>query len=136
MRIHLQPGNLITVSVGLLFIAIGIYGYVLMSRTIGAAREASGVVVDVVHESVNKRGRMHPVVRFRTAEGREVVGRSEEHHNVRPGETVQLLYDTRNPEAIEITTLARVKKRRLLLTAISVALGLFVCGLGVRQQLG
>jgi hypothetical protein len=135
MRLHLQPGNIITFFVGLLFIAIGIYGYVLMSRYLDVARETSGVVIEVLHESVNQRGRLHPVVRFHTAEGREIVGRSNEHHNVQRGATVELVYDARNPEAIEITTLDRLKKRRLLLTAFSVILGAVVCCLGVRQQL-
>jgi hypothetical protein len=136
MQINLQPGNLITVLVGFLFIGMGVYGYSYMGRFLDTAKEASAVVVDVVYESTNKKGRVHPVVKVRTAEGQEIVGRSNEHHNVHPGDTVQLLYDPRKPEDIEISTLALANRRRLLFTALSVAVGLGVCGLGLGFNLG
>jgi hypothetical protein len=75
-------------------------------------------------------------VRFTTAEGREVVARSDEHHNVRPADTVQLVYDSRDPQSIEITTLERAQRRRLVFSGLAIAVGLLVCGLGVRQVLG
>jgi hypothetical protein len=134
MRIRLQPGNLVTIFLGLLFIASGIYGFLEIGRFLEAARPATGVVIEIVHASTNKRGRTHPVVRFTTAEGKEVVVRSEEHQNVQPGDTVELLYDARNPEQIEITTLERVRNRRLLFTGLSIALGALVCGLGFTQR--
>jgi hypothetical protein len=136
MRIHVQPGNLITASVGLLFIATGIYGYIDIGRFIDGARPASGTVLEVVYPSANKRGRTHPVVRFTTAEGKEVVVRSEEHHNVQPGDKVDLLYDAANPQQIEITTIERVRNRRLLFTMLSLVFGGFVCFMGLTQNVG
>jgi hypothetical protein len=134
MRLHLEPGNLITAAVGLCFIASGVYGYRHMGRFLDTARETSAVVVKVAYESVNKKGRMHPVVRFTTADGREVIAHSDEHHNVQPGDTVQLLYDPVHPDQIEIATLARAQNRRLLFTVLSILFGIFVCfmGLGVK----
>jgi hypothetical protein len=134
MRLHLEPGNLITAAVGLCFIASGVYGYYYMGRFLDTARETSAVVVEVVYESVNKKGRIHPVVRFKTPDGREVLVHSDEHHNVQPGDTVQLLYDPVRPDQIEIATLSRAQNRRILFTSLSVVFGVFVClmGLGVK----
>jgi Protein of unknown function (DUF3592) len=132
MRLKLEPENLITIFLGLCFIVTGLYAYRYMGHFLNTAREASGVVVEVRYESANKKGRMHPLVRFTTADGREIVAHSDEHHNVRPGDTVRLIYDPRQPSDIEISTLPRAQKRRLLITALSVAFGLFVCLLGLR----
>ena len=127
MRLQVEQGYLITIFVGLCFITAGIYIYVDMGRFLQTAQEASGVVIEVTHESTNKKGRIHPVVRFKTAEGRDVVGRSNEHHNVQPGDTVRLIYDPKDPKQIEISTLSRMQNRRLLFTGLSVAVGVFVC---------
>ena len=135
MRIHLQRANLATVAVGLLFVGVGIYGYFYMGRFLDHAQQTRAVVIEVVKESATPKGRTHPVVRFTTSAGAEVVVHSDEHHNVKPADTVQLLYDPRNPQSIEITTLERARKRRLLFTGVLVAFGLFVCVLGVRQKL-
>ena len=135
MRLHAEPGNLITAAVGVLFIAIGVYGYGYMGRFLDHALETSGTVVDVVYETGTKKGRIHPVVRFKAMDGREINGRSDQHHNVRPGDTVRLVYDPRNPQDIEITTLARAQNRRLLFTALSVVLGIVVCGFGLGTEL-
>src|SRR3954468_10873775 len=105
MRLHLEPGNFITAAVGLCFIVSGLYGYRYIGYFLDTARETSAVVVEVGYESVNKKGRIHPVVRFKTSEGQEVVARSDEHHNVQPGEAVRVLYDPAHPDRIEITTL-------------------------------
>jgi hypothetical protein len=102
-----------------------------MGRFLDTAKETSAIVVEVAYESVNRKGRMHPVVRFKTADGREIVGHSNEHHNVQPGESVRLLYDPRNPADIEITTLSRANNRRLLFTALSILFGFGVCALGL-----
>jgi len=135
MRVHLEPGNLITVLVGVLFIAAGLYSYRHMGQFLDHARETSGVIVDVVYETGTKKGRIHPRVRFNTEAGGEIVAQSHTHHNVHPGETVRLLYDPRRPEDFEITTLARAHNRRLLFTLLSVALGLLICGTGLRMKL-
>ena len=134
MRKH--PGNLATVAVGLLFVAMGIYTYVHMGRFLDHAREAKAVVIEVTMESAATRtGRTHPVVRFTTVDGKEVVARSDEHHKARPADTVQVVYDARNPQDIEITTLERAQRRRMLFSGLAVALGLGVCVMGLRQTL-
>jgi uncharacterized protein DUF3592 len=135
MRVHLEPGNLITVLVGVLFIAAGLYSFHHMGHFLDHARETSGVIVDVVYETGSKKGRIHPRVRFNTEAGREIVAQSDTHHNVQPGETVRLLYDPRRPEDFEITTIARAQNRRLLFTLLSVALGIGVCVMGLRMKL-
>ena len=135
MRVHLEPGNLITALVGVLFIVAGLYSYHHMGQFLDHARETAGVIVDVVYETGSKKGRIHPRVRFNTEAGREIVVQSNTHHNVQPGETVQLLYDPRRPEDFEITTFARAQNRRLLFTLLSVALGIAVCVMGLRMKL-
>ena len=122
------------IAVGLLFVAIGAYGYFHMGGFLDSASETSAVVVEMLNESATRKGRTHPVVRFTTTEGRTVVARSNKHHSVQPGETVTLLYDPRNPHDIEITTRERASRRRLLFTGASIALGLFVCTLGAKQR--
>jgi len=79
---------------------------------------------------------MHPVVRFKTADGREVVGKSEHHHNVQPGQTLQILYDPANPERVEIGTLSQVRNQRLFFTGLCVVFGLAVCLAGLAHTLG
>jgi hypothetical protein len=128
-----HPGNFATVVVGLLFVAMGIYTWFHMGRFLDHARETDAVVIEVLMESAaTRKGRMHPVVRF-TADGKEVVVRSDEHHNVKPADTVRLVYDVRNPQAIEITTLDRAQRRRLIISGLTVALGMIVCVIGLRQ---
>jgi hypothetical protein len=133
MRKH--PGTFATVAMGLLFVATGIYTWFYMGRFLDHAREAQAVVIEVRNESATPKGRTHPVVRFTTADGTVVIVRSDEHHNVRPADTVQLVYDPRNPQSIEITTLERANRRRWLFSGLAVAVGMFVWGLGLRQAL-
>jgi hypothetical protein len=133
MRRH--PAYLVTIAVGLIFVAVGAYTYVYMGRFLDHAREVRAVVIEVRHESATPNGRRHPVVKFRTPAGVEVVAHSDEHRNVRPADTVQVVYDERHPQDIELTTLEQAHRRRLVITGISVAIGLLVCGMGVRQGL-
>jgi hypothetical protein len=135
MRIHLQFGNVVTLLVGLGLIAMGIYGYFHMGRFLHTAKETQAVVVEVTHESVNKKGRMHPVVRFTTGDGQAIVAHPNEHHNVQPGDTVRLIYDPHNPADVEITTLSRANNRRLLFAGLTIAVGLVVCGFGLGMKL-
>ena len=136
MRVNFHPGHLVTVGVGLFFIAIGVATYGFMGRFLDHARQTQAVVIEVRNESATPKGRTHPVVKFKTAEGAEVVVASDEHHNVKPADTLQVIYDVRNPQAIEITTLERARRRRLVFSGIAMALGLFVCGMGVKQVVG
>ena len=131
MRLGIRPGNIFTILVGLLFVGAGIYAYIAMGRSLATAREASGVVVELVYESGTRKGRIHPVVRFKTDEGQEFVGRSHQHSNVQVGQTVQFVYDANRPDDIEIVTLERVKGRRLVIVALSLLVGLIVCAVGV-----
>ena len=134
MHIRLTGGKLATLLVGALFVAIGVYGYAYMGRFLDNAREATATVVSIAHESAAvKKGRMHPTVRFTAADGREIVGRTEQHHNVQVGERVQIVYDPRKPDEIEITTLERARKRRLMFVGFSVLLGLGVCGAALKS---
>ena len=136
MRIHLQPGNLITFVVGLGIIASGIYGHAYMGRFLDHAKETSAIVLEVSYESSNKKGRTHPLVRFTTDSGQVVIARSNAHHNVKPGQSVTLIYAIDNPQEIEITTLVAANKRRMLFTALSLAFGLGVCALGLAYDVG
>lgn len=116
-------GNLLSVVFGLTLVVGGLYAYGAIERGLEFSREAAGVVADVVYESVTKKGRMHPVVRYRTADGAEVVGQSQRHHNVQPGERVQIVYDVRNPREIEVGTLERTRHRRLVPAVAAIAIG-------------
>ena len=131
MRLALQPGNIITILVGLLFVGAAMYTYSAMGRSLANAREASGVVVELVYESGTRKGRVHPVVRFKTEEGQEFIGRSQQHSNVQVGQTVKFVYDPNRPDDIEIVTLERVKNRRVVISGLAFLVGLVVCFLGV-----
>jgi hypothetical protein len=117
-------GNLVSILFGLCLIAGGAYAYSRIDDALRYAREASGVVEDVVYESGTKKGRVHPVVRYRTADGEEMRGHSDKHHNVRPGEQVQVVYDVRNPAEVEIGTLAQAQHRRAVLAGAAIAIGI------------
>ena len=127
----MEPGNIITFAVGVLFIAAAVYVYTSMGAVIEAARETTAVVVEVVYETGSRKGRIHPVVRFKAADGREIVAALQQHQNVQPEQTVQVIYDARDPNSVELGTLERVKHRRVLFTAFALIVGLVVCALGV-----
>ena len=131
MKLRMEPGNIITFSVGVLFITAAVYVYTAMGAVIEAAREATAVVVEVVYETGSRKGRIHPVVRFKAADGREIVATLQQHQNVQPQQTVQVIYDARDPNSVELGTIERVKHRRVLFTAFAFVVGLVVCALGV-----
>ena len=79
---------------------------------------------------------MHPVVRFNTPEGREIVGRSEKHHKVKPGDTLQVLYDAANPERVEIGTLAQARRQRFFFSGVAILFGLALSGGAFALELG
>jgi hypothetical protein len=133
---RVDPGNLITVLVGLCFVAAGAFAYAYLDRFVESGREASGVVVEVVYEDESRKSRMHPVVRFRTAEGREILGRSWQHHNSEVGQSLSLLYDPKDPEHIEIGTLASLRRFRNIVAAVCIVFGLIVCLIGIGLELG
>ena len=130
-----HPANFAHIGVGLMLVAIGVYTWFYMGRFLDHARETQAVVIEVAMESAaTRKGRMHPVVRF-TVDGKEVVVRSDEHHNVKPADTVRVVYDPRNPQDIEITTLERAQRRRLMFSGLAIALGLGVCTMALRRLL-
>ena len=131
MRLGIRPANIVTILVGLLFVGAGVYAYTSLGRSLATAREGTGVVVELVYESTTRKGRVHPVVRFKTDEGQEFIGRSNHHSNVQIGQTVKFVYDPAHPDDIEVVTLERVKNRRMVITALSLLVGLLVCVLGV-----
>ena len=63
---RIAPGNLVSILFGLCLIAGGAYAYAQIDDALRFMREASGIVDEVVYESATKKGRMHPVVRYRT----------------------------------------------------------------------
>lgn len=114
---------------------MGISGYFYLGRFLDTAREVTAVVTAIAHESATPKGRVHPVVRFSTAEGRTIEHRVEQHHNVQPADTLQVIYDPRDPTQVEVTTLARANSRRWLFTVLSIAVGIIVCLLPFREQI-
>lgn len=129
-------GNLITVLFGLAFVAAGVVVYVYMDRFLGSGVEASGVVVEVVYEPGTQRAGMHPVVRFKMADGTEVLGRSWQHHNSAVGQAVQLVYDPKNPEHVEIGTLSDLRRFRTVIVALCAGFGVITCSIGIGLELG
>jgi hypothetical protein len=109
---------------GLSLIAGGAYMYAQIDEALRFTREASGVVDEVVYESGTKKGRMHPVVRYQTAEGVEVRGQSDKHVNAQPGEQVRIVYDARNPSEVEIGTLGQARHRRAIMATVVIAIGI------------
>lgn len=133
---RMDPGNLITILSGLCFVVAGVFVCAYVDRFVGTGHEASGVVVEVVYETGTRKRRMHPVVRFKTADGREVLGRSGQHYNSEVGQALQLMYDPNNPERVEIGTLSEMRKFRTVIAAICVVFGLVICIIGIGLELG
>jgi len=129
-------GNLLTVLFGLCFVAVAVYAWFYMSRFIDTAREASGVVVEVVYEPGSQKSAMHPVIRFKTSEGKEITGRSWQHYNSEVGQTLPLLYDPGNPEHVEIGTLSSARRWRMVVAGAGVLVGLAICFIGIGLELG
>ena len=134
MRFRLEAPNVITALVGLMFMAGGVYAYHYLGRSLQQMREAPGVVVDIVYETgTMQKGRKHPVVRFRTANGIEVTATSEKHRAVERGDAVPVVYDPRNPTLIEVTTLTNVQRQRVFSSGFAIVLGL-VLSLGAASR--
>lgn len=121
---RIAPGNLFSMLFGLCLVAGGVYVYAQIDEALRFIREAAGVVEEVVYESGTKKGRMHPIVRYRTAEGVETRGQSDKHVNVQPGEQVRIVYDVRKPDEVEIGNLAQARHRRAIMAGVAIAIGL------------
>ena len=132
----MELGNLLVVLFGLCFVAVAPYAWSYMGRFIKTAQEASGVVVEVVYEAGSQQRRMHPVVRFKTSEGKEVVGRSRQHYNSEVGQKLPLLYDPGDPEHVEIGTLSSARRWRMIVTTACALFGVIICFIGIGLELG
>jgi hypothetical protein len=132
----METGHLITVLFGLAFVGAGLYAYAHMGRFLATAREASGTVTELVYENVAQKRRMHPVLRYTTADGREVEGRSWQHYSAEVGQKLALLYDPADPAHVEIGTLTSQQRTRLILTTVCIAFGVAIGLIGVGLELG
>jgi hypothetical protein len=121
---RIARGNLFSIVFGLCLIAGGIYAHGRIDEALRFTREAAGVVADVVYESGTKKGRIHPVVVYRTADGEEVRAQSDKHRNMQPGDRVQVVYDVRNPTEVEIGTLDQARHRRAIMAGTAIAIGI------------
>ena len=134
MRLRLEQHNVVTALVGLMFVAGGFYAYHYMGRSFEHAREAPGVVVDIIYETgTMQKGRKHPVVRFRTADGTEITATSEKHRAVERGDAIPVVYDARNPRLIEVGTLTQIQRQRVFSSGFAIVLGL-VLSLGAASR--
>lgn len=129
-------GTVITIVVGLGFVAAGVAVYLYMDRFLAIGLEASGVVTEVVHEAGSRQRRMHPVVRFKRMDGTEVRGRSGQHHHSEVGQALSLVYDPKNPQHIEIGTLSELRRFRTIVVAMCAVFGLVICSIGIGLELG
>lgn len=121
----MQPRNLVTALFGVFMIGAAIYGYVTAGAHLATLRETGAVVVDVVYETgTMQKARIHPVVRFTSADGREVIGRAEKHLKAKPGDPVRIVYDPAAPERVEVQTLAQANRQRALFSGLAIAFGL------------
>jgi hypothetical protein len=132
---RMEPGNLLTLLLGLCFVAGGVLAYLYLGRFAATGEEASGMVVEVVYEAGSRQSRMHPVLRFKTADGREILGRSRQHYNSSVGQALPLVYDPKDPEHVEIGTLAELRRFQALFAAVCVVFGLVICAIGVVREL-
>jgi hypothetical protein len=117
-------GNLVSIVFGLCLIAGGAYAYGRIDDGLRFTREAEGIVADVTYESGTKKGRIHPIVLYRTAEGEEVRAQSDKHLNVQPGARVRVVYDVRNPTEVEIGTLDQARHRRAIMAGTVIVIGI------------
>lgn len=88
-----------------IFMAVGIFVYLNAKRFAATAREASGVVIDEEGAGTGfLRIRMEkgPTIRFKTAEGREIVFTSRSKHDLPIGEMLSVSYDPADPQRARI----------------------------------
>jgi hypothetical protein len=130
-------GTAITVIFGLLFVAAGITIYLDASRFAATAREASGVVIDVVKAvRTPTRSATHPVVRFETAEGREIVFTSSQHYYSSIGQTLPVSYNPDDPEKAKVGSLSSVRRWGFLWLGMGLLVGLGLCVIGLGLEFG
>jgi hypothetical protein len=128
---------LLLVFVGLVLAAAGGYGARRNRRLTRTGQRVPGTVVSLAwKQSIGSEagGQVcHPVLAFRTLDGREVqtaTGVGSSRVIAQPGEQVRVIYDPRNPSRAEIDTWAG---RASWLPWLSTVVGLAVLGYGVFQ---
>lgn len=133
---RMEAGNLITVLFGLAFVGAGLYLHVYTGRFLDTAREATGTVTELSHGDSQRKTRVHPILRYTTAEGREVEGRSWQHYNAEVGQALPLLYDPADRTHVEIGSRASQQRTRTIMTAVCIAFGVAISLIGVGLELG
>lgn len=127
----MSGGSVIAILFGLAFAGAGVYLYVQADRLTRAAAEAQGTVVEVVLvPSGSGSNREYPVIRFQTADGRQVEFRSSQHCHCAVGEALTMSYDPANPARAMIGTRAGIRRERLIIAAVFITFGGLVCCMG------
>lgn len=133
---RMEAGHLVTVLLGAAFVGVGLYVHAHLGRFLDTAREAAGTVTELAYGDSQRKTRVHPVLRYTAADGREVEGRSRQHYNAEVGQTLPLLYDPADPTHVEIGSRASQQRTRTILTAVCIAFGVALGLVGVGLELG
>lgn len=120
-------GAIVFAALGLCLLAPGLYSLGSTARSYFGLETAAGVVVDVLAGPAVKTGgaeRRTPVVRFTTAEGKEVTVKSARAYSAVPfqeGDSVRVRYPRANPEGAMIDTFFEVWGLGALLSGFGAA---------------
>lgn len=116
---------LVLVPLSLVFVAGGFLlglSYATTRRFLTRGRAATGVVLDVKVSADDQEN--YPVVRFETAEGREVVFTSREDYYAQVGQTVGMFYNPANPQDARLGSRSSMRRGALSTLAMGVVLAL------------
>lgn len=135
---HMDIGSAITILFGLLFVAFGFLNHYLTAGRFGKnAREATGVVVDVVDHGGGRRGGIDTAVRFTTAEGKEIVFKDRRRGtDYIVGQTLVVSYEPANPEGATIGSLSSISRLQFFTSAGTILFGLFWVFAGLGSAFG
>jgi len=93
---------------------------------LATAQSAEGRVIDLVYQSSGEGGAFYPMVRFRSADGREVTFRSRVGRNPASyavGDPVMVLYDPQNPSDAMVESFFRLWFGPLMLSIVGSLFG-------------
>lgn len=127
---------LVTIAFGLIFVAVGLYIYFDSGRFAATAREASGVVADVVKVTEGRRKAIHPIVRFKTVAGQEIVFTNPVHYFAAIGVTLPVSYNPANPNEAKVGSVAGVRRSSFVWLVMCLVFGGLVCLMGLHIQFG
>lgn len=120
---------------GGLFMVVGGYGFLKSRHLARTGLRTDAEVVDLYERPDAESGRMYyPVVRFRAADGQEVVTRTRSGGSpppARPGDRVRVVYQPGNPQVVSIDT---VMGRGTALTGLFFLVGLAVIAYDVYKM--